>query len=406
MYALIIAIHAIFIGIAHLLWYRVIEGIFFLLGIFFLFYFSPLFFIDDDEKKWRKDGAPLSPKDILTRLSPKNSLLLPMILMYIAIYGFFFALLPNNSNILLFHAIIVSAIFLIFIWYSIAFYWKNDVFFELLRFHTLFTLISTIVFTLSLLLEPNSINILHPVIWFIWVLAGTFLLSYTRQESPVFLWSYLAGIFATLIVVWLWAFPDIRMISLCAIAIFSGIFIFEYFPRFTMFYTYSTAFRYFILVVILLFLLPVAYIAIDSVDSLAITLLAVSAGFFLTIHRRYTNYVVYIVAILEIFIVYALLFSWLLVHPSLSTLFLFLFFLPVLIIGTTYFWDEDHAYDFILLHYSSIAFSVIYSLYAIFFIWWGGDILFVVSLSIFGIALLFFMSYFRLREEKKIHFRH
>jgi hypothetical protein len=158
------------------------------------------------------------------------------------------------------------------------------------------------------------------------------------------------------------------MVELCAIVIFAGIFVFEYFPRFTMFYSYSTAFRYFILVVILLFLFPVAYIAIDSVDSLAITLLAVSSGFFLTIHRRYTNYVVYIVAILEIFIVYALLFSGLLSRPDLTTLFLFLFFLPVLIIGTTYFWDEDHTYDFVLLHYSSIAFSVIYSLYAIFFI--------------------------------------
>jgi hypothetical protein len=89
-YALIIAIHAIFIGIAYLLGYTIFSGIFFLLGIFFLFYFSPLLFLDADERA--KGRSSLSPKDIFSKLSPKNSLLLPIVLTYIAIYGFLFAL--------------------------------------------------------------------------------------------------------------------------------------------------------------------------------------------------------------------------------------------------------------------------------------------------------------------------
>jgi Mn2+/Fe2+ NRAMP family transporter len=51
MYALIIAIHAVFVFTAHLLGYRILEGVFVLLGIFFLFYFSPLFFIENEKKE-------------------------------------------------------------------------------------------------------------------------------------------------------------------------------------------------------------------------------------------------------------------------------------------------------------------------------------------------------------------
>lgn len=398
MYALIIAIHAIFITVSHFLGYRIFEWIFFLFCIFFLFYFSPLFFLDDEEKWWKKWRK--SPMDILKQLSPKNSLIIPVILLYIAIYGFLFSLFPNGGSVLLYHSIIVSAIYMVFIAYGIAFYWKNDVFFELLRFHTLFTLISSIVFTLSLLLQSQTPSILHPVTALMGVLSWTFLLSYTRQENNTFIWSYLAGGFATVLLWALWFVPGIRFIELCAIGTILWLFFFEYFPNRDIFYPYATIFRYFALVSILLILLPVAYIAFDSVDSIAIIILSVTVLFFLSVHRRYTNYIVYIVAILEVFLVYSLLFSGLLVHPDMTSVFLFLFFLPFLLITSTYLWDEAHAYDFTILHYGSIAFSALYSLYAIFFMGWGENLLFVISFCIFGIAMLFFLSYFRFPRKK------
>jgi hypothetical protein len=398
MYAIIIAIHAIFITVSHFLGYRIFEWIFFLFCIFFLFYFSPLFFLDDEEKwgkKWRK-----SPMDILKQLSPKNSLILPVVLLYIAIYGFLFSLFPNEGSTLLYHSIIVSAIYMVFISYGIAFYWKNDVFFELLRFHTLFTLVSSIIFTLSLLVQSQDISILHPTTAILGVISWTFLLSYARQENTIFLWSYLAGIFATVILSALWINPEIRIIELCAIGTVLSLFIFEYFPNRPIFYPYSTIFRYFSLISILVILLPVAYIAFDRVDSLAIILLSITVLFFLSVHRRFTNYVVYIVAILEAFLVYSLLFAGLLVHPDMTSVFLFLFFLPLLLIASTYLWDESHKYDFVLLHYGSIAFSVLYSLYTVFFMSWWDNLLFVISLCIFGVAMLFFLSYFRFPRKK------
>lgn len=398
MYALIIAIHAIFITVSHFLWYRIFEWIFFLLCVFFLFYFSPLFFLDDEEKSWKKWRK--SPMDILKQLSPKNSLILPVVLLYIAIYGFLFSLFPREGNTLLYHSIIVSAIYIVFIAYGIAFYWKNDVFFELLRFHTLFTLISSIIFTLSLLLQSQAPSFLHPVTAIMWILSWTFLLSYTRQENNIFLWSYLSGTFATVILASLWSIPSIRIIEICAILTALALVIFEYLPNRPIFYPYATIFRYFSLVSILLLLLPISYIAFDTVDSIAIILLSITVIFFLSVHRRFTNYVVYIVAILEVFLIYSLLFSGLLIHPDMTSVFLFLFFLPLLLIISTYLWEEAHVYDFVILHYSSIAFSILYSLYTVLFMGWGSDILFVISLCIFGVALLFFLSYFRFWRKK------
>lgn len=316
-----------------------------------------------------------------------------------------FSLFPNEGSTLLYHSIIVSAIYMVFISYGIAFYWKNDVFFELLRFHTLFTLVSSIIFTLSLLVQSQDISILHPTTAILGVISWTFLLSYARQENTIFLWSYLAGIFATVILSALWINPEIRIIELCAIGTVLSLFIFEYFPNRPIFYPYSTIFRYFSLISILVILLPVAYIAFDRVDSLAIILLSITVLFFLSVHRRFTNYVVYIVAILEAFLVYSLLFAGLLVHPDMTSVFLFLFFLPLLLIASTYLWDESHKYDFVLLHYGSIAFSVLYSLYTVFFMSWWDNLLFVISLCILALPCYsFFLIFDSLVKNTNHHF--
>ena len=85
MYVLIVAIHTVFFTTAHLLGYRIVEVIFLILGLFFLFYFSPLFFLDE-EKEEKKIAASLSFQSILTKFSPKESILLPITLLYIAVY--------------------------------------------------------------------------------------------------------------------------------------------------------------------------------------------------------------------------------------------------------------------------------------------------------------------------------
>ncbi len=401
MYVLIIAIHTAFFTIAHLLWYRIVEGVFLILGIFFLFYFSPLFFLDD-EKEEKKYTFSFSLQTILARLSPKESLLLPVTLLYIALYGFIFSVFWETHGIFPLHAIIILSIYLTFIGYCFIFYWKHDVFFEIFRFHTFFTLISTILFLVSSIFQTMDYTILHPVVGITGLMTSVFLLSYTKKENIIFLSSFLLALFAVVYMITLLIIPDISGISLLFIGVGTSFILFELFPKISFFSSSTEFLQYFSLIAILLFLPAIVYIAFTTIQAGAIILLIGIALFSLSIHTRYTNYIVFIVSILDVYFIYSLLFSDLIIHPSISSLFLFVFFLPILLIGTTYFWEEQHQYDFIILHYTSIIFSIFYSLYIIFFISWWWDLLFITSLCIFGIALLFFLSYFRFRTNKSL----
>ena len=398
-YALIIGIHIVFIAITHLLGYRILEGIFLVLCVFFLFYFSPLFFLDDEWESPDKKAIS-SWKDIFKDISPKTSLLLPIVLLYVAIYGFLFSTFSGQNSGIILHGFIVLGIYTIWIVYMIAFHWKNDIFFELFHFHTLFAMISTIIFAFSIPFYPLAYHILSPIIGIMAIMATCFLLFYTKRESIPFLFIFLLAIFATLYLSITYFIWDIAMVYILVCWVILAFSIFEIFPKISIFTEYITLFQYFSLLSILIFLPAIVFIAASTLHSISLILLWCIALFFLSIHVRYTNYVVFIVSILSTYFFYALLFADLLMRPSMSSLFLFLFFLPILLIGTTYFWQEVHPYDFIILHYSSIAFSALCSLYSIFFLWWWGDILFVASLCIFWVALLFFMSYFRFRTQK------
>ncbi len=401
MYVLIIAIHTAFFMTAHFLGYRIIEVIFLILGIFFLFYFSPLFFLDE-EKEEKKTNFSVSIQEIFTKLSPKESLLLPVTLLYIALYGFVFSVFWETHGIFPLHTIIILSIYLIFIGYCLAFYWKYDIFFEIFRFHTFFTLISTILFLISSILQNTDYTFLHPTVGITGLMASVFLLSYTKKENIIFLSSFLLALFAVVYMIILILIPNISSISLLFIWVSIAFIVFEFFPKISFFASSTEFLQYFSLITILLFLPVIVYIAFTTIQAGAIILLICIALFSLSIHMRYTNYIVFIVSILDIYFIYSLLFSDLITHPSISSLFLFAFFLPILLIGTTYFWEEQHQYDFPILHYTSIIFSILYSFYILFFISWWWDLLFITSLCIFGIALLFFLSYFRFRTDKSL----
>lgn len=201
-------------------------------------------------------------------------------------------------------------------------------------------------------------------------MASVFLLSYTKKENIIFLSSFLLALFAVVYMITLLIIPDISGISLLFIGVGTSFILFELFPKISFFSSSTEFLQYFSLIAILLFLPAIVYIAFTTIQAGAIILLIGIALFSLSIHTRYTNYIVFIVSILDVYFIYSLLFSDLIIHPSISSLFLFVFFLPILLIGTTYFWEEQHQYDFIILHYTSIIFSIFYSLYIIFFISW------------------------------------
>ncbi len=213
-------------------------------------------------------------------------------------------------------------------------------------------------------------TILHPVVGITGLMTSVFLLSYTKKENIIFLSSFLLALFAVVYMITLLIIPDISGISLLFIGVGTSFILFELFPKISFFSSSTEFLQYFSLIAILLFLPAIVYIAFTTIQAGAIILLIGIALFSLSIHTRYTNYIVFIVSILDVYFIYSLLFSDLIIHPSISSLFLFVFFLPILLIGTTYFWEEQHQYDFIILHYTSIIFSIFYSLYIIFFISW------------------------------------
>ena len=398
MYALIILIHVVFVGVAYLLSLWVLEGVFLISWLFFLFYFSPLFFLDNEAKKkqvWDQNSL----KDILSQFSLKKSLFVPISLFYVALYLLFFSVFWNKEQVLFFHGVIVFGIYTLFIGYALGFYWKRDIFFESLRFHTIFTLSSTILLATSVGFSGFAYEWLHLLILFSGILSATFLLMYTPHENSLFLSLYLFAFFTSILVWAFLIFPDITLIFILSLFVIFSIFLFEYFPKTRIFAPYTTIIQYFSLFVLLLCLPTTLYLTTIGITSTGILLLSLSILFLFSVHVRYTNYVSYMIAVFLMFFVYATLFSWLLDPTTPISLFLFIFFLPTLLIGTTYLWEEAHMYDFIILHYSSALFSFIYSVYIIFFIWWWGETLFITSLCIFGMAFLLFMSYFRFRSD-------
>lgn len=398
MYILILAIHAVFIFISHFLEYRIFEGIFIILCIFFLFYFSPLFFTESSIKEdWKTQDISLKEK--LSRYSPKDSLIIPVIFLYIALYGFVFSIFGNIYPFISLHTGMVIFIFLIFLGYGMSFYWKHDVFFDLLRFHSIFTLISSIIFVGIFLYTKTEYTLLYLLLSVLGFGSSTFLLQYTKKENPIFLTSFWFGVYVLFYNILLSTalYTEFSFILFCLSVI--SILFFEYTPKIKILLPYTQFFQYFSLFSLFLILPVLLYIAFTTIQALIIFLLIGIAIFFLSIHIRYTNYIVFLICIILTYSLYGLIFIDLLLDPTIFSSFLFIFFLPILLIGITYFSEEQHQYDFIILHYSSLFFSTVFSFYSIFFVPWWENLLFITSLSFFGVALLLFMSYFRFRKE-------
>lgn len=400
MYALIIAIHTVFFTITYLLGYTLLAGIFILLWIFFLFYFSPLFFIDHDSEREISSWMG-SFTWFFQDFSPQKSILLPIILLYMAFYGFLFSIFGSRENILFLHSLIIIGPYILGIGYMLAFSWKEKVFFDIFRFHTFFTLISVIIITFITFFIPLSPTILLVFISLFWVGAATFFLSVQTHENPVFIYIYLLGGLSFIFQVLQSVFGNISYFLLISVYILGSLLAFEFSPKINLYKPYTLPIRYFSLFLTII-LTPVLYYTTFSFLSESVILLSLLICFFLSIHARYGNQVVYILGLLTIYFVYSVLFFWLLQSGSIFSVIIFLFFLPFVLIGITYFIEESHEYDFTILHYSSIGFSVLFSLYTLFFIGWGTDLLFLLSLCIFWVALLFFMSYFYFYNHQKV----
>ena len=180
MYSIIIAIHAVFIFLSHLLGFRFFEWIFLLLCIFFLFYFSPLFFI---HSQWIEENSGKKYPEISTifkNFSLRNSLLIPLTLSYTALYGFIIWLFGFWDSFLLIHSVISIGIFIILFWYILSFEWNNDMFYEIFQYHSILSFFSTLLFAIISFFQYTQISIFFLLLGILSVLWWVFFLSISR----------------------------------------------------------------------------------------------------------------------------------------------------------------------------------------------------------------------------------
>lgn len=383
MYLLLFIIHTAFILSTHFLGYFFLEWVFFISFLFFLLYFSPIFF----SKKESNFSLPE------LNFSIKDSINLPIILFYIALYCIVFTLSSDFSSFFTFHQYIFISFYIILFGYIFWFNWKKSIFFDISRIHIVLSYI-TILASFFLLIFWREQSLLLNVLLILITSAYSYIFFSASQEEKIylflsFLFTILLGIFSIVYAL----FPsftspiNLSILPILCMVSFEGIWYIVIFQKF------FTSARIFFLIFLILLSIPVLFLSISSFP--LIFLLICIAIFLFSVHIRYSNYVCFWSGIFFIYFIYTVIFISLLTTGSLLSALLFVFFLPLCIIGNTYFWDQRFEYDFTFLHYSSIAFSVIFSLYSIFFVPWWALLPFYLSLSLFLFWILSLLSYFR-----------
>ncbi len=390
MYALLFILHGIFIVLSHLLGYYILEGIFLLFLLFFLLYFSPIFF-----SKKNEDFPTFSFSKI--SFSLQDSVLLPMIFFYIAIFFLFFAVTRDILESFSYNIFFFIIVYILFFLYIMAFDWKNDMFFDISRIHLIFsyTVIFFVVFiaffypqiviTPFLLLIISTIG--FSIVYFFHARSTDILLFQGFLFSLMFS-GFLSSVWYTSVVSYSFL---LFSFGLSAIILFEGM------PLYTYFRAFLPISRIYVLIAFLFSYIVSLWWAFFHPSFYGFIFIGIV--FLFLIHIRYSNYIALSGAVFGIFFLYSLIFFPLITTSSLLSTLLFVFFLPLCIIWNTYFWEERFPYDFKMLHYSSILFSTIFSFYSLIFLSWWGLIYFNLSLSVFCLGFLLTLSYFRFRTQ-------
>ena len=391
MYLLLIGVHIVFFYIAYLMWSLLMQGAFGLLLVFFLLYFSPLFFSHRESSK-----SELSIPDL--GISLQNSILIPLVLTYLGIYILAFTVTRDLGANFHLHLYILLLIFLIFAWYIVAFDWDTVFFRDALRFHLICSYITIVAQLVYFFIFSGEITIIHLLFSGITIGFSYLFFTYFRQESPSIFLAFLVSLIISLDTVVLYMIPGMPLWTLLGITGIIALVLFEFLPRIPLFHDFIESSRIFLLS-LLLGLTGILMISPFFSYFHFVYFLPIFAVFLFSIHIRYCNYVSYSVATVIVFFLYSYLFYSLLLLPDLLSALLFIFFFPLCIIGNTYFWEERYPYDFSLLHYSSIGFSIITGFYSLFLVvWWAGLTLFLACF-LFLLAVLFLLSYFRFQTQ-------
>ena len=387
MYLLLIWVHIVFLYIAYLMWSLLMQGAFWLLLVFFLLYFSPLFFSHRESVK-----SELNIPDL--GISPQNSILIPLVLTYLGIYILAFTVTRDVGANFNLHLYILLLIFLIFAWYIAAFDWNIVFFRDALRFHLICSYITILAQLVYFFIFSGDITIIHLLFSGITIGFSYLFFTYFLEENQVIFLAFLISLIISLDTIVLFIAPGMDFWTLLGITGISTIALFELIPRIPLFHDFTLSSRVFLLSFLLVITGVLMVSPIFSYFHF-VYFLPIFAIFLFSLHIRYCNYISYSIATVVVFFLYSYLFYALLLLPDLISSLLFIFFFSLCIIGNTYFWEEHYPYDFSLLHYSSIGFSILTGFYSLFFIAWWAWLALFLACFLFLLAVLFLLSYFR-----------
>lgn len=394
MYILLILLHALFILICHLFNFYVMEGVFLVLMLFFLLYFSPVFFFKKQMNISSKNFSELLTFDF----SPQKSLIIPLILTYVGVYILAFTFSGTVAQSIHAHILIFLAIFSIFLGFIVAFDWKNDVFFDILGFHLLFSYITLIIVGIFYYFFRGTLNFLDVIFAAVTMLFSYFYFEFSKKSRKEFFFWFLVSIFFALEIFLIFCFREVGFYLLIGAVGLLAVVFFELSEEHSFFRAFFEISRVFFLSVVL----GSALILLGCIfwNFASIYFLIIFAIFLFSVHIRFSNVVAYSSAIFIVFFLYWFVFLSLLSADSPFTSLIFIFFFPLFIIGNTYFWEEKQKYDFLIIHYASIGFAGLLFLYSLIFIAWNSSFMVFASFGFLLLALLFFLSYFRFRTKK------
>ncbi len=248
MYLLLIVVHSLFIGISHLFGFYVIEWVFLVLMLFFLLYFSPIFFFKKPSEKHNTENL------FALELSPQKSLIIPLVLTYLGIYILAFTFSGSISQSIQTHLLIFLAIFAIFLWYIFSFTWKNDVFFHVLGFHLVFSYITLAIIGVYYFFARENISWITVIFSLVTLWFSYFFFNYNWFENKYrkeFFLCFLISIFIVLELLLLFLFPQIALYLIVGIIAIFAIILFEVSEKHEFFSPFLTISRIFFLSVVL-----------------------------------------------------------------------------------------------------------------------------------------------------------
>lgn len=320
--------------------------------------------------------------------------MIPLILMYFGIYLLAFTFSWGIAESIHTHLVILLGIFVVLLGYVFAFFWKNDVFFDISRFHLIFSYMTLFIIGVYYFFYRDSMSVLDPVFSLVVLGFSVFFFSYEKKWRREVFHFFLLSLFFVYEILLLFFFPGISLVFLVGFGALLAVLLFENVQENNFFGPFLESSRVFFLSSLLVF--SGVLVGLVFLDFSAVYFLLPIMVFLFSVHIRFQNIISYGGAIFLLYFLYGFLCISLLSVNSLVTTLLFIFLFPAILIGNTYFWEEKQSNDFMILHYSSIAFSLLFFVYSLIFVFWNTEILLLfTAFSVFLLAFLFILSYFR-----------